>query len=352
MTMESINSKNKYPWIDTTKSIAIFLVVWGHFQNFGTFMSLQKLIYSFHVPLFFILSGFLYKKKDDDSLGSFIRKKFRRIVLPALLWLLISVPLFIWFHREGTPLEMLRTYSEQIIKGAIPINEPCWFFLCLFIVFLLARLIRIHENSKVTNVCLALFAFSAGYLLSLFEIPDYFMMVKALVCLGFFIVGHIAGNTKFFAERSRNRSLQLLSILAAFVLWILSALIFNEKVTLYGTDFGNYWMFILSGLTGTFFLCETVRFFSDMDTSKEKRLCERYPVNYSPFIICSHYLVFIPFALAMRSADLLSTRVYDIVFPVFIIALFIAYYPLSKLVSKYTPYLNGEPGKGKHSRKA
>lgn len=255
--------------------------------------------------------------------------------------------MFIWYYRKYSPLRMLRSYFAQIFYGSVPINLPCWFFLSLFTIFLLVRMIRIHRYSNVINVFLALIVFSAAYFLYHFGIPDYFMLIKTLVCLGFFIIGYTARNTKILKDESAMKGFRPAVILVSFLFWILSSLILNEKVTVYGVDFGNYWIFILSALTGTFFFCEILRLCCNTDPSKRKELLERYPVHASVFIVCSHYPIILPFFLVMRSADLLSTRTYDLVASVIFIALFIVYYPLSKLVSKYAPFLNGEPSKDK-----
>lgn len=54
--------------LDNLKGIAIFLVVWGHslqYLNNGEFdffeNSLFQVIYSFHMPLFMVISGFFQK---------------------------------------------------------------------------------------------------------------------------------------------------------------------------------------------------------------------------------------------------------------------------------------------------
>ena len=47
-------------WIDACRGAGILIVVLGHCNP-----PFNKLIYSFHMPLFFILSGYLYKNKKD-----------------------------------------------------------------------------------------------------------------------------------------------------------------------------------------------------------------------------------------------------------------------------------------------
>lgn len=48
--------------IDIARGISIFLVVWGHAN-----LPLSSLIYTFHIPVFFIISGFVYKRGQQLS---------------------------------------------------------------------------------------------------------------------------------------------------------------------------------------------------------------------------------------------------------------------------------------------
>ena len=76
-------------WLDSLKGFAIFLVVVGHvvlgYLRAGIFPEYQwslqlthDLIYSFHMPLFFLISGFLYKltwsKKNTGIVINIVRK--------------------------------------------------------------------------------------------------------------------------------------------------------------------------------------------------------------------------------------------------------------------------------------
>ena len=66
---------------DVLKLFAIFLVVWGHcIQNLhsGDFYSepVYKIIYSFHMPLFMVISGFFSKSAMSFSGLAFFNKKF------------------------------------------------------------------------------------------------------------------------------------------------------------------------------------------------------------------------------------------------------------------------------------
>lgn len=86
--MEVINKKN-INWISISRMVGIVLVVLGHSIT-GANADMNKfweivllLINSFHMPLFFVVSGFLfYKGKYCRTYGGFIRNKFLDLMLP------------------------------------------------------------------------------------------------------------------------------------------------------------------------------------------------------------------------------------------------------------------------------
>ena len=69
------------------QSIAILLVVIGHGKDASiSLFSDWFPIYSFHVPLFLFISGYFYRENYEESVGSFIRKKFRTWLVPYFAW--------------------------------------------------------------------------------------------------------------------------------------------------------------------------------------------------------------------------------------------------------------------------
>lgn len=52
-------SKDRFLWLDTLKVMAIYLVVLGHIVSTTYQPDLKGIIYSFHMPLFFMISGYL-----------------------------------------------------------------------------------------------------------------------------------------------------------------------------------------------------------------------------------------------------------------------------------------------------
>lgn len=138
--MTSIKS-TRYNWIDWSKSIAIFLVIWGH-------MPMQPetytFIYSFHMPLFFLISGYLYNSKE--TIKQELYKNFKTLMLPYLIYQLIFYPY--WFVRELLVPHQAINIHNSVIQPIIQslssdaINGPTWFIYCLFLMKMYSYIIQ------------------------------------------------------------------------------------------------------------------------------------------------------------------------------------------------------------------
>ncbi len=75
---------NKINWTDNLKAFGILAVVLGHMTSpFGQF------IFSWHMPLFFIVAGFFIK--FDMSLKGYVVKDFKRLMLPYFLFSVMAL---------------------------------------------------------------------------------------------------------------------------------------------------------------------------------------------------------------------------------------------------------------------
>lgn len=93
MTQQTVNN-NRIHWIDMAKGIGMFLVMVGHMET-GL---LGRWIYSFHMPLFFFLSGYVFNAKYSPF--TFIKKKLYGMVLP--------------YFTLGTTLILFRVLYEYL----------------------------------------------------------------------------------------------------------------------------------------------------------------------------------------------------------------------------------------------
>ncbi|MDR1897827.1 MAG: acyltransferase family protein, partial [Prevotellaceae bacterium] len=93
-------NKQRFQWVDIAKGIGIILVVYGHvirgIHSSGiiddkTFYLSDTFVYSFHMPLFFVLSGLFFKRSLDKykANGLFV-EKCKSLVYPYIIWSLFQ----------------------------------------------------------------------------------------------------------------------------------------------------------------------------------------------------------------------------------------------------------------------
>ena len=70
--------KERIHWIDIAKGIAIMLVVIGHVPDAFDAPFYRVAIYTFHMPLFFFLSGYVFSEKENFSV--FLKSKCKSIL--------------------------------------------------------------------------------------------------------------------------------------------------------------------------------------------------------------------------------------------------------------------------------
>lgn len=116
------NKNTRIEYIDIAKGIGIILVVLGHTLNQHKLPCLY--IRSFHMPLFFFISGLCFSFDKYNSSVTFINKRYRQIIIPLINFLLLSILVSISITPQYYPPELL----FQRMPGAM------WFLLVLFIV--------------------------------------------------------------------------------------------------------------------------------------------------------------------------------------------------------------------------
>lgn len=86
--MLQIQHNKRVEWIDIAKGITMFLVILGH----SVFGALRGMIFSFHMPLFFILSGMTCGLSADGSqFWRKCKKAFVHLVIPALIMFFLTM---------------------------------------------------------------------------------------------------------------------------------------------------------------------------------------------------------------------------------------------------------------------
>lgn len=140
-----MNNERNYQ-LDAVKGLAIILVVVGHitaFSNPGNLKNnlLYNLIYSFHMPLFFFISGYLVVGRFGPTAYSWIKKKFTQLVIPYLIFTFFYVFILFGFRNKTlTPLLIV----QVIFSYTVP--ESAWFLPVLFESFVILAILILAEK--------------------------------------------------------------------------------------------------------------------------------------------------------------------------------------------------------------
>ena len=130
----TILENNRNIYMDAVKAFAIFLVVMGHAVQYisGTDFwnnPIYQIIYSVHMPLFFVISGFFFVGQQNKSFKEFLSRKVMTLLLPCVVWASLS-GLLTLIHNGG-----IFAFINKILS---PLNWPFWFLKGLFSVQLIA----------------------------------------------------------------------------------------------------------------------------------------------------------------------------------------------------------------------
>ena len=134
-------------YIDHAKAIGILLMIIGHFWSVDP--AIRGFIYSFHMPLFFIIAGFLYRRVTFRERA---RKDWRALLLPYLLVngccmvIRLAVPAF-----TESGYELGKHFIAQLgavvigesmpIFGLEPVCGPSWFILAIALLHAMSYLL-------------------------------------------------------------------------------------------------------------------------------------------------------------------------------------------------------------------
>ena len=131
--MEKSQKNKRIYWIDAAKGIGVICVIAGHLFKPNTVIC--RVIFSFHMPLFFFLSGIMFSGKAA-TFSEYLRKKARGLLLPYLVIGLIGVIItllaspFIGMPSKEALLTDL--YGGNVL-GTFYVGQ-IWFLISLFII--------------------------------------------------------------------------------------------------------------------------------------------------------------------------------------------------------------------------
>lgn len=340
-----MNTTKRILWIDYTKAICIYLVLLGHAH---VSQPIADFIYSFHMPLFFFLSGCLFSYDKHPTFREFALKRFKGLMVPYLwinlftylFWLLIgknfgedssiSIP---WY----SPLIGILTGNGKLMIH----NTPMWFFLCLYLLEIIYYpLFKPLQNRPYSTLAAILLTGVAGYInYTCNPVTLPFCMGPAIVGMTFYGTGNLM--VRYIKPIQRINLLYIILLLATFfTVFFISRK--NGYVIMSTNDYKNYLFFFIGSLAGIGLICSVGNLLSLKPVFKNTII---YISQNTLLINSFHLLVFsfmkgiMVFGLHIPLESLYANTTADIVFS--FISLFLCL-PVAYIVNRYFPFIVGK----------
>ena len=127
---KSVEPKSRYLWIDILKGIGIVCVILGHTFIYG------DRVYYFHMPLFFIVGGFLFRN-GQEWLYLFW-KSTKRIIFPFIIYLIV-----LYFLSSYPPSKWCMLWGGEIFE------RDFWRCLVLSCVLLFTVTLMVYTTKQI-----------------------------------------------------------------------------------------------------------------------------------------------------------------------------------------------------------
>lgn len=289
--------KKREKIIDLLKGIAIFLVVYSHaIQYFSGEEYLIKkcffdnmvfkVIYSFHMPLFMLISGYLFFNYNDKKID--IKKQLKTLIIPIFSWQFLYS--LIYFINKEKNISYFKFLSSSIIYGL-------WFLWAIFYISCFIIFLEYFVKNKKLKILIHILNF---FILML--IPDYFGSSLYKFMYPFFIIGYYNKNLEKLKTIQNNtkqyKVIQLVMLLiylillvkyeSNFYIYTSGYYIFNKEIFYFNQIYINIYRFII-GLIGSLLIIFFVNLFNSVKNKNNLKLLEILGKNSLGIYILTGY---------------------------------------------------------------
>lgn len=230
-------------YLDFAKGLCILLIAFGHFIPNENIL-LNKWAYSFHVPIFFIISGILmeYTKEYERPFFKIILKNILQLGIPYIFFetlanLVLCIP-------TGLNTIVWREWQTIILYGT---GFATWFLpVLLFCKITLICLNKLFKHRIIIGgLCLSCLMFGVCCGLDYHALPWFYLPAfRSLIAIGFLWFGTILINA--VPKIMENN----LCLILCGIISVISAIL-NDKVSLFMLHYGNPLLFILAAVSSS-----------------------------------------------------------------------------------------------------
>ena len=227
--------KERVRWIDWAKTIGMFLVILGHCHLNKSAQPITTIIYAFHMPLFFYISGILCKSVIDSKT---IKKDFKSILIPYLAFSVISIWLNCILSHRLSFTELYKEFLPFLIGYDCSIG-PIWFLPALFFCKLFFLLInRYFIRNIISILTFQLVSLFPIHFIYYYNINLPFFIDSAICAIPFFCFGHYSSKIIKNLKQLSSMHKTILFVILLFILIPLALM--NGSVVIADSVYGNY----------------------------------------------------------------------------------------------------------------
>lgn len=367
--MSETAKKHRITYFDFAKGIGILLVVYGHIEYISD--GARGWISSFHMPLFFIISGMLmaYKSEQEKPFLNILKKRFKGILVPYLWFSLLYF--FIDIMNVVLNKIDLNTFIENAISSVTFYGvSVLWFLPALFIAEITAALLikctkKCYLFVPLSFVIAVLFYLLQIKISGIYESNINSLLIKSSInFIRVFIRGIIAsslvlsGFSIYKYIISKCDSKKTLCFVAGIVLFVINLFTYkiNDCIDFHYIILKNVPAFYLCAIIGSLSIVFISIAISDgltyKLTGKLKRFKRILPTTIIKFfgrnslvIMATHVHCYVLYAgiLMAWQIDTIVTRAKSYIF-LFNIMLFtmLIEIVIVKIINKYFPFVIGK----------
>ncbi|REA64485.1 hypothetical protein DSL64_02750 [Dyadobacter luteus] len=249
----SSNASKRVIWIDFLKGLGIILVVIGHS---GIPQKIAWWIWSFHMPLFFVISGYLFKNTELGVLD-LVLKKSKSLLIPYISFTLLY---FIFMLVISTEFEM-----NSEVKNMTQAIHVClygwrglalWFLPVLFLTEItFTLLLRLQRISHLMLYVVLISSMLVGLILSKYAVRLPYKLEVVPTSLAFYMIGFISKSyLSNITEKPKSSSILIIYAIFFLVINIVCCFANYERIDLCFNKLGYLPLTYISSLAGIAFL--------------------------------------------------------------------------------------------------
>lgn len=248
-------AKVRLDYLDIAKGITIFLVVIGHVPDAFDAPLYRVVLYAFHMPLFFIVSGTVtkrhshFEKYNCKNFFEFLKKNILALVVPYIIWALI----YMQFDIHKIPYIL---YGTRWSLNEAASNTVLWFLPCLFSARIIVELVlwlstKFKMNRRIFASIVAVIMFVLGFTIPVPKMQLPFGLSQAPIAAGFMLMGYAL---KDIMDKFHQKGilLHLVVLTISLVAFIVGVYVIEgqELVSMFVCEYGDPIRFLCNSISG------------------------------------------------------------------------------------------------------